>query len=131
MIYVIVGPTGVGKTKLSLEYALKHDAVIVNGDAFQCYKDMNIGTAKPTLEERKLVPHYLFDITSVSNTYTIYDYQKDLRNTLNELLKLNKDILIVGGSGLYLKSSLYDFTLIEANTEVDMSKWIMKNYIMN
>lgn len=123
MIYVIVGPTGVGKTKLSLEYALKHDAVIVNGDAFQCYKEMNIGTAKPTLEERKLVPHYLFDITSVSNTYTIYDYQKDLRNTLNELLKLNKDILIVGGSGLYLKSSLYDFTLIEANTEVDMSKY--------
>ena len=123
MIYVIVGPTGVGKTKLSLEYALKHDAVIVNGDAFQCYKEMNIGTAKPTLEERKLVPHYLFDITSVSNTYTIYDYQKDLRNTLNQLLKLNKDILIVGGSGLYLKSSLYDFTLTEVNNEVDMSKY--------
>lgn len=123
MIYVIVGPTGVGKSKLSLEYALKNDALIVNGDAFQCYKEMNIGTAKPSKQERSLVPHFLFDITSVEKTYTIYDYQKDLRKTLDELLPLNKDILIVGGSGLYLKSALYDFTLAEAKNDIDMSKY--------
>lgn len=121
MIYVIVGPTGVGKSKLSIEYAEKHNAYIVNGDAFQCYKEMNIGTAKPSIEERSKVPHFLFDIASVENPYTIYDYQKDLRNTLDKLLKDNKDIIIVGGSGLYLKSSLYDFTLNENNNKVDMS----------
>ena len=121
MIFVIVGPTGVGKSRLSIEYAQKKGAFIVNGDAFQCYKEMNIGTAKPTLEERNKAPHHLFDIASVENTYTIYDYQRDLRNKLDELSKYNKDIIIVGGSGLYLKSSLYDFTLNENVSPVDMS----------
>lgn len=121
MIFVIVGPTGVGKSRLSIEYAQKKRAFIVNGDAFQCYKEMNIGTAKPTLEERNKAPHHLFDIASVENTYTIYDYQRDLRNKLDELSKYNKDIIIVGGSGLYLKSSLYDFTLNENVSPVDMS----------
>ena len=121
MIFVIVGPTGVGKSRLSIEYAQKKGAFIVNGDAFQCYKEMNIGTAKPTLEERNKAPHHLFDIASVENTYTIYDYQRDLRNKLDELSKYDKDIIIVGGSGLYLKSSLYDFTLNENVSPVDMS----------
>lgn len=123
MIFVIVGPTGVGKSSLSVEYALKYDALVVNGDAFQCYREMNIGTAKPSLEERSVVPHYLFDITSVENNYTIFDYQRDLRETLDKLLPLNKDIIIVGGSGLYLKSSLYDFTLNEVHSSVDMSQF--------
>ena len=123
MIFVIVGPTGVGKSSLALEYAKKHDAYIVNGDAFQCYKEMNIGTAKPSIEERSILPHYLFDIATVDIPYTIFEYQRDLRNTLDHLLKENKDIVIVGGSGLYLKSALYDFTLNEQKTSIDMSKY--------
>ena len=123
MIFVIVGPTGVGKSSLALEYAKKHDAYIVNGDAFQCYKEMNIGTAKPSIEERSILPHYLFDIATVDIPYTIFEYQRDLRNTLDYLLKEKKDIVIVGGSGLYLKSALYDFTLNEQKTSIDMSKY--------
>lgn len=123
MIFVIVGPTGVGKSSLGLEYVLRNDGYIVNGDAFQCYKEMNIGTAKPSLEERKKADHFLFDIASVEKGYTIYDYQRDLRNTLDTLLKQNKDIIIVGGSGLYLKSALYDFTLNDSNNEIDMTKF--------
>lgn len=123
MIFVIVGPTGVGKSSLALEYAKKHNAYIVNGDAFQCYKEMNIGTAKPSIEERSILPHYLFDIATVDIPYTIFEYQRDLRNTLDHLLKENKDIVIVGGSGLYLKSALYDFTLNEQKTSIDMSKY--------
>ena len=123
MIYVIVGPTGVGKSSLALSYAKRNDALIINGDAFQCYKEMLIGTAKPSSEERNIVPHYLFDIASVTTPYTIYDYQKDLRKTLDELLKTGKDLIIVGGSGLYLKSALYDFDLAESNANVDMSKY--------
>lgn len=123
MIFVIVGPTGVGKSSLALEYAEKHDAYIVNGDAFQCYKEMNIGTAKPSLEERSTLPHYLFDIATVDIPYTIFEYQRDLRNTLDTLLKSGKDIIIVGGSGLYLKSALYDFTLNEQKVSIDMSKY--------
>lgn len=123
MIFVIVGPTGVGKSTLGLNFAKNNNAVIVNGDAFQCYKEMNIGTAKPSIEERNIVPHYLFDIATVDVSYTIFDYQKDLRNIINELLPLNRDIVIVGGSGLYLKSALYDFTLNEQKTIVDMEKY--------
>ena len=125
MIFVIVGPTGVGKSSLALEYAKKHDAYIVNGDAFQCYKEMNNGTAKPSIEERSILPHYLFDIATVDIPYTIFEYQRDLRNTLDHLLKENKDIVIVGGSGLYLKSALYDFTLNEEKIAREQSQAII------
>ena len=123
MIFVIVGPTGVGKSSLALKYALENDAIIINGDVFQCYKEMHIGTAKPSLDERNLLPHYLFDIASVEQVYTIFDYQKDLRRTIEGLLPLKKNLVIVGGSGLYLKSSLYDFTLNEQKESIDMSKY--------
>ena len=123
MIFVIVGPTGVGKSSLALKYALENNAAIINGDVFQCYKEMSIGTAKPSLEERSKAPHYLFDIATVNEAYTIFDYQKDLRRTIDELLPKYKNIVIVGGSGLYLKSSLYDFTLNEQKESIDMSKY--------
>ena len=123
MIFVIVGPTGIGKSSLSEVYALKHDAFIINGDAFQCYKEMNIGTAKPPRENRNEKTNFLFDIRSVEEGYTIFDYQKDLRSTLDSLLKEGKDIIIVGGSGLYLKSALYDFELSTSQQSYDMGKF--------
>lgn len=123
MIFVLVGPTASGKSSLAVAYAKKHGAFVVNGDAFQCYREMNIGTAKPSLEERKEVPHYLFDIASVENEYTIYDYQRDLRKILDDLIPMKKDILIVGGSGLYLKSALYDFEFASPREHADMSSF--------
>jgi tRNA dimethylallyltransferase len=121
MIVVIVGPTGVGKSSLALKVAKAINGVIINGDAFQSYKEMDIGTAKPTLEERKEVPHYLFDYINPDESFTIFEYQKNLRNILNELK--DKNIIIVGGSGLYLKSSLYDFTLTKEVNTVDLSEY--------
>ena len=121
MIFVICGPTGVGKSSLSEAYLKMQPAYIVNGDAFQCYKEMNIGTAKISEELINDGNHFLFNIASVDNEYTIYEYQKDLRNILDKLSKdKTKDILIVGGSGLYLKSALYDFSFSE-NKKVDLS----------
>lgn len=108
-IVVIVGPTGVGKTKLSIELAKKLDAVIINGDSMQVYKDMNIGTAKIKENEKENIKHYLFDIKDPRDNYTIYDYQIDGRELLNKFQKENKNVIIVGGSGLYLKSLLYDY----------------------
>lgn len=109
MIIVIVGPTGVGKTKLSIELAKIYNAVIINGDSMQVYKDMNIGTAKVTEEEKQGIEHFLFDIKNPRENYTIYDYQKEGRELLDKFLKENKNVIIVGGSGLYIKSLLYDY----------------------
>ena len=115
-IIVIVGPTGVGKTKLSIELAKKYNAEIINGDAMQVYKDLNIGTAKVTEEEKENIPHHLFDIKNVNEEYTIYHYQKDARKTIKEITSRNKNIIIVGGTGLYIKSALYDYKLSENKT---------------
>ena len=113
MILCIVGPTGVGKTKLSIELAKRYNAIIVNGDSMQVYKELNIGTAKVTEEEKCGIEHLLFDIKDVSDMYTVYDYQKDLRNILDN----NKDrnIIIVGGTGLYIKAGLYNYVFSEEN----------------
>lgn len=108
-IIVIIGPTGVGKTKLSVSLAKYLNAVIINGDSMQVYRDMNIGTAKIKEEEKDGIEHYLFDICSPNDDYNIYKYQKDGRSLLNKFIKENKNVIIVGGSGLYIKSLLYDY----------------------
>ena len=107
MILVVVGPTGVGKTKLSIELAKKFNGIVVNGDSMQVYKDMNIGTAKIREDEKEGVPHLLFDIASPSDMYTVYDYQNDLRKVIDDHKEEN--IIIVGGTGLYIKAALYDY----------------------
>jgi len=107
MIIAIVGPTGVGKTKMSIELAKKYNAIVVNCDAMQVYKELNIGTAKVTEQEKENVPHYLFDICEVCENYTVFDYQKDLRKIIS--LYKDKNIIIVGGTGLYLKAGLFDY----------------------
>lgn len=115
MIICVVGPTGVGKTRLSEELSLRYDAIVVNCDAMQVYKEMNIGTAKYTSEENMGQPHELFDIVEPDEMYTVYDYQRDLRNILDS--NLNKNIILVGGTGLYLKAGLfnYEFETRETN----------------
>ena len=115
MIIVITGPTGVGKTKLSIALAKKYNAEIINGDSVQIYKGLDIGSAKVTEEEKENIPHHLFDIKEVTEEYSIYDYQKDCRYLIDKLEKDNKNIIIVGGTGLYIKSALYDYTLDDTN----------------
>ena len=115
MIMVVVGPTGVGKTKLSIELAKKYDAVVINADSMQVYKDLNIGTAKVTEEEKENIPHYLFDICDVCDLYTVFDYQKDGRSLLDKFISENKNIVIVGGTGLYIKALLFDYRFKEEN----------------
>ena len=114
-IIVITGPTGVGKTKLSVSLAKKLDAEIINADSMQIYKDLNIGTAKITENEKEGIPHHLFDIKNTSEDYSIYDYQIDARNKIKDITSRNKRIIFVGGTGLYIKSALYDYKLNKEN----------------
>ena len=114
MILSIVGPTGVGKTKLSIELAKRFNAIIINNDAMQVYKYLNIGTAKPTLEEKEGIKHYLLDFVDPTINYTVYDYQKDVRKIIND--NKDKNIIFVGGTGLYLKAALFDYRFEEETT---------------
>ena len=112
-IIVIIGPTACGKTKMSIELAKHLNAEVINADAVQVYKDVNIGTAKTTKEEMEGIHHHLIDYVSLDKKYTIYDYQKEGREVLDNLIKQDKNIIVVGGSGLYIKSLLYDYNLEE------------------
>ena len=112
-IIVIIGPTGVGKTKLSISLAKKLDAYILNGDSMQVYKSLDIGTAKIKENEKMGVKHFLFDIVEPTEDFNIYEYQKLGRELLDKFIKENRNVIIVGGSGLYIKSLLYDYRFQE------------------
>ncbi len=121
MIIAIVGPTGIGKTALSIGLAKHYNAEIINFDAMQVYEKMDIGTAKVTREEMDGVVHHLLSYVDVNTNYSVYDYQKDARNLIDKLLKEKKNIIMVGGTGLYLKATLYDyrFSKEEVSTDYD------------
>ncbi len=112
-IIVITGPTAVGKTKLSIELAKRYNGEIINADAVQVYKGLDIGSAKVTEEEKNGIPHHLFDIKEVDEEYTIYHYQKDCRKLIKEVKGRGKTPILVGGTGLYIKAALYDYKLTE------------------
>ena len=112
-VIVITGPTAVGKTKLSIELAKRYNGEIINADAVQVYKGLDIGSAKVTEEEKEGIPHHLFDIKEVDEEYTIYHYQKDCRKLIKEVKGRGKTPILVGGTGLYIKAALYDYKLTE------------------
>lgn len=118
-VIVITGPTGVGKTKLSIEIAKRYNGEIINGDAIQIYKGMDIGSAKIKEEEMEGIKHHLFSIKDVSEDYSIYNYQVDCREKIKEIQDMGKVAIIVGGTGLYIKSALYDYTLDSEKKNID------------
>lgn len=117
MIIVVCGPTGVGKTKLSVELAKHYNGIVINSDAMQVYKKMDIATAKIKEEEKENIKHYLFDICDLEDNYSIYNYQKDARKIIDE--NKDKTIIMVGGSGLYQKAALYDYDLTDEEQPVN------------
>ena len=110
MIYAIVGPTGVGKTKLSIELAKRIDAEIINCDSMQVYKKLKIGVAKIKEQEKEGISHHLFDVVSVDDEFNAFLYQEMGRKVIDDLISKHKNIVVVGGTGLYLKALLYDYT---------------------
>ncbi len=111
MIIVIGGVTASGKSDLAFKLAKAINGVIINADAYAIYKEMNIGTAKPTLEELNSVPTYLFNIVNLDEKYSIYNYQQDARAIIKKYENTNTPLIFVGGSGLYIRAALHDYTL--------------------
>ncbi len=121
MVICIVGPTGIGKTKLSIELAKKLNGEVINADSTQVYKDLDVATAKITEEEKDGIPHHLFDIKNIEENYTVYDYQKDARKVIDDILRRGKTPILVGGTGLYIKACLYDYKFNEELAKKDYS----------
>ena len=123
-IIVVVGPTATGKTKVSISLAHALNAVIINADSTQIYTEPIIATAKIKESEKEGIPHYLLDLVSLNDDYTLFDYQKDGRRLIDKFISENKNIIIVGGSGLYLKALLYDYRLEETDIKkIDFSSY--------
>lgn len=118
-VIVICGPTASGKTALSIELAKKIKGEIVSCDSMQIYKDMNIGTAKPTEQEKKGIKHYMIDIVSPDERFSVADYKREAKIAIREILEKGKVPIVVGGTGLYLDSLIYeiDYPNIEFNEQ--------------
>lgn len=123
-VIAIVGPTAVGKTALSIELAKTIDGEIINGDSMQVYKDLNIGTAKITPKEMEGIPHHLLDIKEPTESFSVADYQKLVRAKIDEIKAKGKFPIIIGGTGLYIQSVLFDYRF----TEEKIDQTIRENY---
>lgn len=115
-VIAIVGPTAVGKTALSIELAKAFNGEIINGDSMQVYRELHIGTAKITTEEMEGIPHHLLDIKDPDESFSVAEYQKLVRGKIEEITSKGKLPIIVGGTGLYVQSVLYDFRFSEQPT---------------
>ncbi|MGN8646913.1 tRNA (adenosine(37)-N6)-dimethylallyltransferase MiaA [Gracilibacillus sp. HCP3S3_G5_1] len=108
-LVVIVGPTAVGKTALSIEVAKRLNGEVISGDSMQIYRGLDIGTAKVTEAEKSGVPHYMIDILDPTETFSVADFQKQVQENIKIIQQKNKLPIIAGGTGLYIQSVLYDY----------------------
>ena len=106
-VIVIVGPTASGKTALSIELAKRINGEIVSCDSMQIYKDMDIGSAKPTLEEMQGIKHYMIDVVKPDERFSVAEYKKQAEKAIEEILSKGKIPIVIGGTGLYADSLIY------------------------
>lgn len=125
-LVVIVGPTAVGKTALSLELAQAFNGEIISGDSMQVYRYMDIGTAKATKEERSLVPHYLIDIIDPDQDYSVAIFQEMATRLITEINQRQRLPFIVGGTGLYIQSVTHSFQFSEAEQDYELREQLMR-----
>ncbi len=137
-LIVVLGPTSVGKTKVSVDIAKNIDSEIISTDSMQIYKEMDIGTAKVTEGEKEGIKHHMIDLVGPDKEFTVYDYQNLSLKIIDNLLQGNKTPILVGGSGLYINSILYDldFNKVSSNEDVrekyyNLEKEKGKMYIYN
>ncbi|MGV3266250.1 tRNA (adenosine(37)-N6)-dimethylallyltransferase MiaA [Cytobacillus pseudoceanisediminis] len=119
---VLIGPTAVGKTKLSILLAKSFNAEIISGDSMQIYKSMDIGTAKIKEEEMEGIPHHLIDIKNPEDPFSAAEFQELVRSKITEITSRGKLPMIVGGTGLYIQSVIYDYQFSDAPSDEEFRK---------
>jgi len=117
-LIIICGPTATGKSELALEVAQKYDGEIINADSMQLYQGMDIGTAKLTVEERRGIPHHLLDILKVTQDASVAQYQEQARAAIEDIQSRGKIAIVVGGTGLYIKSIVDEMNFPETDPEL-------------
>lgn len=117
MIYVISGLTASGKSNSAIKLAQEIDAEIISADSVAVYKQLNIGSAKPTEYEQSLVRHHLINILDYKEPYSVADFQKQARDKIVEITNRGKQVIVVGGTGLYIKALLYDYRFEKENNQ--------------
>lgn len=125
-LLVLIGPTAVGKTKLSIELAKRFNGEIISGDSMQVYKEMDIGTAKICPEEMEGIPHHLIDIKEPEEPFSAAEFQELVRSKITEVSKRGKLPMIVGGTGLYIQSVIYDYQFSEAASDSEFRDQLEK-----
>lgn len=125
-VIVICGPTASGKTALSIELAKKINGEIVSADSMQIYKEMDIGTAKPTLDEKQGIPHYVMDCISPEQRFSVADYKKMAKEAIKNILEKGKRPIIVGGTGLYVDSLIYEIEYPDIQLDEQYRKFLEK-----
>ena len=121
-VIVIGGPTASGKTALAIEIAKAINGEIISADSMQIYKEMNIGTAKPDETEKQGIKHYLMDFVNSNERYSVADYKKQAKKSIEEIIKKGKTPIIVGGTGLYIDSLIYEIEFLEIETDLEYRK---------
>lgn len=125
-VIVICGPTASGKTALSIELAKKINGEIVSADSMQIYKDMDIGTAKPTKQEMGEIKHYLLDFVCPEDRYSVAQYKQDAKKAIKEIINKGKTPIIVGGTGLYVDSLIYEIEYNDIKLDEEYRKKLEK-----
>jgi tRNA dimethylallyltransferase len=125
-VVVIIGPTAVGKTRLSIELAKKFNGEIISGDSMQIYRSMDIGTAKITSAEMDGLPHHLLDIKDPIEAYSAAEFQADVRDLIKDITRRGKLPIIVGGTGLYIQSVIYDYHFSEKGSSPELRDQLEK-----
>lgn len=121
-VIVIGGPTASGKTALSIELAKTIGGEIVSADSMQIYQEMNIGTAKPEEEEKQGIPHYMIDVVKPNERYSVAEYKKEAKKAIQKILQKGKIPIVVGGTGLYIDSLIYEIEFLELETPLTYRK---------
>ena len=126
IVIVICGPTASGKTALSIELAKKINGEIVSADSMQIYKDMDIGSAKVTVDEMQGIKHYLIDQVYPNERYSVANYKQDAKNAIKEILEKGKIPIVVGGTGLYIDSLIYEIEYKDIKINEEYRKQLEK-----
>ena len=124
----IVGPTGIGKTSYAIDYALEHNGEIISADSMQIYKSLDIGSAKPTPEERAKVKHYLVDEIDPKDSFSVYDYKSLATKYIKEVAEKGKLPIVCGGTGLYVNALVYDMDFSAPEGDQDYRNYLWDKY---